>query len=217
MNIYSIKNQVALENTYILENDQALLVIDPGSDTQEILDKLKELAKPVAAILLTHAHYDHIMSLDAVRDAFEQAPVYISEKEAGWLTSPVDNLSGLPRHDDMADVTARPADHFYRNYQSYDLVDFTFSVVPTPGHSWGSVSLIFKDEAVVFSGDALFCETIGRTDLPTGNRQQLLDSIRQELFTLPNHYQVYPGHGFDTTIGHEKSFNPFFICDRDWR
>ena len=84
MNIYSTKNQVALENTYILENDQALLVIDPGSNTQEILDKLKELAKPVAAILLTHAHYDHIMSLDAVRDAFEQAPVYISEKEAGW-------------------------------------------------------------------------------------------------------------------------------------
>lgn len=210
MKIYTIKNQVALENTYILENEQALLVIDPGSNGQDILAKLNDLAKPVAAVLLTHAHYDHIMSLDAVRDKFEQAPAYISEKEAGWLTNPVDNLSGLPRHDDMVNVTARPADHFYRYRQNYELAGFNFTVVPTPGHSWGSVSLIFKTEEAVFSGDALFCETIGRTDLPTGNRQQLLDAIRKELFILPNHYHVYPGHGFDTTIGHEKTFNPFF-------
>lgn len=210
MKIYTIKNQVALENTYILENEQALLVIDPGSNSQDILAKLNDLAKPVAAVLLTHAHYDHIMSLDAVRDEFGQAPAYISEKEAGWLTSPVDNLSGLSRHDDMANVTARPADHFYRYRQTYELTGFNFTVVPTPGHSWGSVSLIFKTEEAVFSGDALFCETIGRTDLPTGNRQQLLDAIRKELFILPNHYHVYPGHGFDTTIGHEKTFNPFF-------
>lgn len=210
MKIYTIKNQVALENTYILENEHALLVIDPGSNGQEILTKLTDLAKPVAAVLLTHAHYDHIISLDAVRDHFQEPPVYISEQEASWLGSPVDNLSGLPRHDDMADVTARPADHFYRYHQNYELAGFNFSVVPTPGHSWGSVSLIFRTDEIVFSGDALFCETIGRTDLPTGNGQQLLDSIRRELFTLPNHYQVYPGHGFDTTIGHEKTFNPFF-------
>lgn len=210
MKIYTIKNQVALENTYILENEQALLVIDPGSNGQDILTKLNDLVKPVAAVLLTHAHYDHIMSLDAVRDKFGQAPAYISEKEAGWLTNPVDNLSGLPRHDDMVNVTARPADHFYRYRQNYELAGFNFTVVPTPGHSWGSVSLIFKTEEAVFSGDALFCETIGRTDLPTGNRQQLLDAIRKELFILPNHYHVYPGHGFDTTIGHEKTFNPFF-------
>ncbi|EHI74503.1 hydrolase [Streptococcus criceti] len=210
MKIYTIKNQVALENTYILENEQALLVIDPGSNGQDILAKLNDLVKPVAAVLLTHAHYDHIMSLDAVRDKFGQAPAYISEKEAGWLTNPVDNLSGLPCHDDMVNVRARPADHFYRYRQNYELAGFNFTVVPTPGHSWGSVSLIFKTEEAVFSGDALFCETIGRTDLPTGNRQQLLDAIRKELFILPNHYHVYPGHGFDTTIGHEKTFNPFF-------
>ncbi|MGT2929489.1 MBL fold metallo-hydrolase [Streptococcus dentasini] len=210
MEIYKVLNDVALENTYILENEQAVLVIDPGSNSQAIITKLASIAKPVSAILLTHAHYDHIMSVDIVRDHFQEPPVYISEEEADWLGSPIDNLSGLPRHSDMEDVTAKPADRFFQFDHSYDLGGFNFSVVPTPGHSRGSVSLIFKTDEVVFSGDALFCESIGRTDLPTGNRRQLLDAIRKELFTLPNHYQVYPGHGFDTTIGHEKTFNPFF-------
>jgi len=210
MNIYTITNQVAAENTYILENASNLLVIDPGSNTEDILTQLKALGKPIAAILLTHAHYDHIMSLEAVRDYSNQAPVYISDKEASWLTSPVDNLSGLPRHDDMADVITRPADYLLQYQEPYNLGEFTFEVRPTPGHSWGSVSYIFPEEEVVFSGDALFRETIGRTDLPTGNHEQLLTSIRENLFSLPNHYQVFPGHGSDTTIAHEKNFNPFF-------
>lgn len=211
MQIYTIRNQVAAENTYILENDTSCLVIDPGSNTFEIVSQLKAFEKPLAAILLTHAHYDHIMSVDAVRDQFQDPPVYISEKEASWLSSPRDNLSGLPRHDDMPDVTARPAQAFYRYHEPYHLADFTFEVRPTPGHSFGSVSLVFPDQDLVFSGDALFLETIGRTDLPTGNKEQLLASIEHELFSLPSHFSVYPGHGFPTTISHEKMFNPFFI------
>ena len=174
MKIFRLLNHVARENTYLLVNDQAIIVVDPGSNTDKIKEKITAIDKPVAAILITHAHYDHIMGLDVIRDAFGQPPVYISEKEASWLYSPKDNFSGLDRH------------------------------------SWGSVSLVFPDDDLVLTGDALFRETIGRTDLPTGNAEQLLNSIKTELFSLPNHFTVYPGHGRETTIAHEKNFNPYF-------
>ncbi|MFC3932778.1 MBL fold metallo-hydrolase [Streptococcus dentapri] len=210
MEIHLVRNKVAAENTYILESEAALLIIDPGSNKQEILDKIDSLAKPISAILLTHAHYDHIMSLDAVRERYKQPPVYISDKEADWLASPLDNLSGLSRHDDMEDVIMRPADFFFQYQTPYDLDGFQFQVLKTPGHSWGGVSFVFFEQEVAFSGDALFRETIGRTDLPTSDFDQLIDSIKHNLFTLPNHYRIFPGHGLDTTIGHEKNFNPFF-------
>ena len=103
-----------------------------------------------------------------------------------------------------------PAPKITRVRKDYKIEDFQFKVVPTPGHSIGRISLIFDEEEIVFSGDALFKETIGRWDLPTGNHEQLLTSIKEQLFTLPNHYRVFPGHGWDTTIGHEKVFNPHF-------
>ena len=124
--------------------------------------------------------------------------------------NPIDNLSGLPRHDDMEDVIVNPAEYYFDFTKNYNIEDFQFKVVPTPGHSIGGVSFIFDKEETVFSGDALFKETIGRWDLPTGNHEQLLTSIKEQLFTLPNHYRVFPGHGWDTTIGHEKVFNPHF-------
>ncbi|MBM7642572.1 MBL fold metallo-hydrolase [Streptococcus loxodontisalivarius] len=210
MDIQKTLNSAARENTYYLINDQAVIVIDPGSNTQEILDQLTSFQKPVAAILLTHTHYDHIMSLEAVRQHFNQPPVYVSAKEADWLGSPIDNLSGLDRHSDMEDVIASPAEHHFQFDEQYDLAGFQFRVVETPGHSIGGVSIIFDQEEFVITGDALFREAIGRWDLPTGNYDQLITSIKEKLFTLPNHYKVYPGHGTDTTISHEKNVNPFF-------
>lgn len=210
MKVLKSINTLAKENTYYLVSQEACIIIDPGSDTEFILEKIAEIDKPVSAILLTHAHYDHIMSVDAIRQHYQNSPVYISEKEASWLGSPVDNLSGLARHDDMPDVVISPADHHFQYDSPYQLADFHFQVVATPGHSHGGVSFIFPKEEIVFSGDALFKETIGRTDLPTSNFDDLITGIQTKLFTLPNHYKVYPGHGWDTTIGHEKTFNPFF-------
>lgn len=210
MKLKKIFNTIAGENTYLLESEQSIIVIDPGSETTKIINAIRDINKPVVAILLTHTHYDHILSVDAVRDHFNHPPLYVSEKEASWLQSPVDNLSGLDRHQDLVDVIVKPADYTFELYKEYYISDFEFSVVPTPGHSFGSVSFIFTKEETIFSGDALFKETIGRTDLPTGNFDQLIDSIRRELFTQPNHFQVHPGHGQKTTIGHEKNFNPFF-------
>ncbi len=109
----------------------------------------------------------------------------------------------------MADVVAKPAEHTFIFHEEYQLEEFRFTVLPTPGHSIGGVSIVFPQAHLVLTGDALFRETIGRTDLPTGSTEQLLHSIQTQLFTLPN-YDVYPGHGPATTIAHEKTFNPFF-------
>ncbi|MEQ9810931.1 MBL fold metallo-hydrolase [Streptococcus jiangjianxini] len=210
MKTHKLVNTIAGENTYLLETENGLLIIDPGSDWEKIEKRLTDLNKPVLAILLTHTHYDHILSVEAVREHFNQPPLYVSEQEASWLQSPKDNLSGLPRHDDLENVVVAPAEQIFQLRQPYQIGEFTFTVVPTPGHSWGSVSFIFAEEETIFSGDALFKETIGRTDLPTGNFDDLITSIRQELFTQPNHFAVHPGHGQSTTIAHEKNVNPYF-------
>ncbi|KXT75746.1 MBL fold metallo-hydrolase [Streptococcus sp. DD12] len=210
MKITKTTNKRAQENTYYLENDQALLIVDPGSDWEVIRQTIEGIEKPLAAVLLTHTHYDHIMSLDKVRETFGHPPVYVSEKEADWLYTPVKNLSGLDRHADMADIVLEPATDFFESQKDYDLAGFHFHVRETPGHSIGGVSLVFPKEELVLTGDALFCESIGRSDLPTGNQAQLLDSIQNQLFSLPRHYRVFPGHGPETSIGHEKTFNPFF-------
>lgn len=210
MRIHTTLNPVAYQTTYYLENDSHLLVIDPGSDWDTIEKTIRRLDKPVAAILLTHTHYDHIMSLEKVRAAFGQPPVYVAESEASWLYTPEMNLSGLDRHADLDDVVCQPAEEHFRYESPYQLAGFSFFVLPTPGHSIGGVSLVFPESRLVLTGDALFRETIGRTDLPTGNYQDLIEGIKQQLFSLPDDYAVYPGHGPATSIGHEKSHNPHF-------
>ena len=209
MKIHRTINKIAFENTYYLENDQALILVDPGSDKEVIERKLTDLKKTVKAILLTHTHYDHIMSLEYFRQLLDYPPVYVSEKEASWLYQPKDNLSGLARHDDLPDVICQPADHFFQTQKNYDISDFHFYVLETPGHSIGSLSFVFPEDHLVLTGDALFKETIGRCDLPTGDFATLIQSIEKELMTLPSHYQVYPGHGSSTSIHHERLFNPY--------
>lgn len=206
MNILQIPTGAIQENCYLVSDEQHLLIIDPGAEAEKIIGVIgKNDAKPVA-ILLTHTHYDHIGAVDQLRDHY-QIPVYVSPLEDAWLSDPQMNLSGLGRHDDIDDVFIRPADHLFE-LKAYDIAGLRFEVVATPGHSIGSVSFVFPD--FVVSGDALFRGSIGRTDLPTGNLEQLLTSIRTQLFTLPNEFPVYPGHGAPTTIEREKRYNPFF-------
>lgn len=209
MKLHRTTNAIAAENTYYLENEDHLLLVDPGSDWPAIKATIEKIGKPIAAILLTHTHYDHIFSLEAVRETFHQPPVYVSEKEASWLYSPLDNLSGQARHDDLPDIVCQPAQHFFQYQEDYQLAGFHFQVVETPGHSIGGVSLIFPDDEVAITGDALFKGTVGRSDLPTGDFDQLIAGIKEKLLVLPGHYRIYPGHGFDSTISHERVFNPF--------
>lgn len=195
------------ENCYLIYNDQHILIVDPGNDAENIKKEIENLSLDVTAILITHAHYDHIGALEEIRE-FYHVPVYISPIEQSWLTNPELNLSGLMRHDDIPDVRCQPAEFEFENYQSYTLGDMTFKVVPTPGHSPGSLSFIF--DHFVITGDALFSGSIGRTDLPFGNSDDLLNAVKNELFTLPDEFKAYPGHREPTTIRKEKRTNPFF-------
>ena len=192
----------AEENCYFIYNDSHLIIVDPGNDPELIQQFVTESKRQPVAILLTHTHYDHIGALEAIRHAYE-IPVYVSPAENDWLGNPRMNLSA------MRQLICQPADQLFE-MKEYTLGGMTFRVVPTPGHSIGGVSFVFDSDRFVITGDALFAGSIGRTDLPTGNHQQLLDSIQAELFTLPEDYVAYPGHRGPTTIGHEKETNPFF-------
>lgn len=206
MHIEQIKTGMIEENCYLVYNDEALLIIDPGEDAAKIKTQIEKTQQQPVAILLTHTHYDHIGAVEELRQ-FYQIPVYVSPLEQSWLGDPILNLSGLGRHDDIANIIVSPAEYEFE-MKPYRIGNMTFRVVPTPGHSIGSVSFIFDD--FVVSGDALFKGSIGRTDLYTGNLEQLLHSIQTQLFVLPDEFAVYPGHGDATTIEHEKRTNPFF-------
>lgn len=197
-----VKTGTIDENCYLVYNDSALLIIDPGADPEKIAEKIEATNCKPAAILLTHTHWDHIGAVDPLREKYN-IPVYVSPLEQSWLGDPMMNLSGRGH----GGLIVKPAEKEFEE-KEYDFEGLTFRAVPTPGHSHGSLSFIFSDFAVV--GDALFRGSIGRTDLPTGNLQQLLTGIQTQLFTLPGNFAVYPGHGEATTIQHEINTNPFF-------
>lgn len=207
MKIEKIVSEIAQENAYILSNSAFSLLIDPGSQPEKIIKKLKEINKPLAAVLLTHAHFDHIMGLDVIKKDYPQALVFLHENEKEWLSHPELNASALMLHPITCETKV---DEYYVCDAPYNFSGMAFTVRHTPGHSTGGISLVFEEEKLVFSGDALFSGSIGRTDLPSGNLSQLLQSIKQGLFSLPDDFTVYPGHGLTTTIGKEKLYNPFF-------
>lgn len=192
-------------NCYIISNEKEALIIDPGAEAGTIQKGIDRLAVTPVAILLTHTHYDHIGAVDETRKFFG-IPVYVAPEEDSWLGDPSKNLSqmiGMP-------FTVDAADHLFNPDETLEIGDFTFKVLATPGHSPGGVSFVFDEDKFVISGDALFAGGIGRSDFPGSNGRQLLNGIREQLFTLPGDYRVYSGHGPETTIQHEIDTNPFF-------
>lgn len=190
-------------NCYIVSQNQEALVFDPGGDADQLSHYIRKHRLQVKAILLTHAHFDHIGAVDALR-SLTGADVYVHELEAEWLSDPELNRSAyLPEK-----VVVNPADHFIKPGKM-TIGSFDLDIVHTPGHSPGSVSFIFHEEEFVISGDVLFYQSIGRTDLPGGDFNQLEMSIRNHLYKLNDDFTVYPGHGPKTSISYEKRNNPF--------
>jgi len=189
-------------NGYILEfDDKTCLVVDapPG-----IADFLKGHELKATYLLLTHQHFDHVEDASALAESgaeiyghseFDRTLIRDQQAREAW---------GIPVH--VPDFTV---DHLLEGKTSLTLGDLTFEVSHVPGHSPDSISFYLKDELFLFSGDALFAGSIGRTDLPGGSHEQLLDSIRKNLYILPDDVAVFPGHGPDTQIGKEKQRNPF--------
>ncbi|KAB2338509.1 MBL fold metallo-hydrolase [Cytobacillus depressus] len=194
-------------NCYILSKENGkCLIFDPGEESEKLSNIIQQKSLQPVAIILTHAHFDHIGAVDDIREEYE-IPVYIHEKEADWLIDPA--LNGSGRYEMIENISGKPADFFIRNEQEMTIGEFTFQIYETPGHSPGSISIYFKEGDLVVAGDALFNGSIGRTDLPGGNHDLLLNSIHQKLLTLPEETTVLSGHGPATTIGQEMDSNPF--------
>ena len=191
-------------NCYLVINEEQKtgVVIDPGGDAEQILEKIRQKGIAIEAIFLTHGHSDHIMAVDEVREA-TGAKVYISEADAGMLTKASSNLSiymGAGRE-------FKATDEFLVDGETITAAGLKFQVVATPGHTKGGVCLVCGD--TVFCGDTIFSESIGRTDLPGGSYSQILHSIKTKILVLPDELKLLPGHGPATTIGWERRRNPF--------
>jgi len=202
LEILAIPNGQFAENCYLLTAGATAVLIDPGEEWERFLTELERREARLAAIWLTHAHLDHILGVGEVQSE-TGAPI--------WL-HPADR----PLYDNLPQqalwlglrVPAAPApQHELAHGQTLSLGGHDFLVRHTPGHSPGSVSLV--GEGAVFSGDALFQGSIGRSDLPGGHHETLIASIRRELLSLPDATRVLSGHGPETTIGAERRTNPF--------
>ena len=190
-------------NCYIVGSEASKegMIIDPGDEAEVILRNVKDLGLEIKSIVLTHGHIDHIGALKEVKEA-TGAEVAIQTDEGKSLQGQsLSTMLGLSY------PTPLPPDRLLKDGDSIDIGDLHFLVLHTPGHSPGCICLL--GQGVVFSGDTLFNYGIGRADLPGSNYSQLMNSIHTKLMTLPDNTTVYPGHGPDTTIGAERSGNPF--------
>lgn len=197
------------ENTYIAHfgGSGDCVVFDPGFEPDEIVAYLGERSLTPAAIVCTHGHSDHIAGNEALKRRWPGCPLVIGAGDAPKLTTPQLNLSaafGLS-------LVSPAADRVLREGETFSAAGLELEVLEAPGHSIGHIVLVCRQVRPwrVFGGDVLFAGSIGRTDLPDGNFDDLADAIHRKLFTLPDDTIVYPGHGPATTIGREKRTNPF--------
>lgn len=198
MNIQKFTLGMYKSNCYIVyEKDQAI-VIDPGYESDEVVNFINLNKLNIMAIYVTHGHIDHVGGVKQIKDMY-QTIVYAPLKDKIWFINSNYNRLGYEI----------PVDDYIEEGFTINLGDKEFRVIETPGHSEGGTILCDLKNHICFSGDTLFFETIGRTDLPFSSFEAIKKSIKKMYQMLPNQTKLYPGHGRPTTIGHEKLYNMF--------
>lgn len=192
-------------NVYFLKNEEsgAMLIVDPADSADQIEEKVKEMGGRPAAVLLTHGHHDHIGAADEIR-RYYKIPVCCDAAEADLLADSYKNLSASWTGKGMT----LTADRTFTDGEEAELAGFHFKVLHAPGHTAGSCCYYFAEEKLLFSGDTLFRLSYGRTDLPTGNEEDIEASVKRILKEIPSDVRVLPGHMGQTNIALEKAYNP---------
>jgi glyoxylase-like metal-dependent hydrolase (beta-lactamase superfamily II) len=190
-------------NCYIIQSEHYGIIVDPGDEPERIIRFVKDLGLTPRLIVATHAHFDHVLGVERIRKELH-LPFAINKEDLEILES----MQARVRQFMGFNVPPPPqVDQFLAEGQSITVGQEAMTVLHTPGHSPGSISL--AGDGYVFTGDALFNQSIGRTDLPGGDFDTLIHSITERLFNLDDDTVVYPGHGPETSIGDEKLANPF--------
>lgn len=192
-------------NCYLVYHQETkeALIIDPADQAQRIVQEIDRLGICPKAVLLTHGHFDHILAAKEIKEQYG-IQVYAYEKEQHLMADPGENLSV----DFTGESFSLTGDQWFYDGEQVHLAGFSIRVIATPGHTRGSCCYYLPEEEVLLSGDTLFCQSVGRTDFPTSSTRDLILSIRDKLFVLPDTVKVYPGHGEPTTISYEKKYSP---------
>lgn len=192
-------------NCYFLyeEGKKEVIFVDPADKGEILYQKLSEAGFTIAGILLTHGHFDHIWGANKLRE-LSDAKIYAYEEEKQVCEDAIKNVSAQCERPCMV-----KADEYLRDGEKITIAGMTCQLLATPGHTVGSCCYYFEKDKILISGDTLFKESVGRTDLATGSYATLIRSIQDKLMPLENDVKVYPGHGDETTIGYERRYNPF--------
>ena len=193
-------------NCYFVYNTATseCIIIDPGDEEQAISIFISQKGFKPVAILLTHGHFDHTGAVEGLKAKYG-IKVYAALDERETLQDPYINLSSQL----MGKRIVLEADEWLEDGQIIELIGEKIKCLLTPGHTEGGMCFYFTGSGMLFSGDTLFEQSVGRTDFPGGSMSKLVQSIRTKLFVLPDYLKVYPGHGMMTTIGDEKIMNPY--------
>jgi glyoxylase-like metal-dependent hydrolase (beta-lactamase superfamily II) len=201
---------------YLYSGDEEHLhIIDPGGDADAIIERIEALGIKPSSILLTHAHFDHVAAAARILGRYPNLHIYSSEFASGYMgvsgrQLQIEFLQGLPTLLGWYSQAMKELPEVDRIISEGSLIpDSNLEVFEVPGHTPGCLAYFDSSQNVLFSGDALFHESIGRTDLPGGSQAKLIEMIVTKLFALPPETRVFPGHGIETTIDHEKQYNPF--------
>ena len=192
-------------NTYYVYDDETKrgLIVDPADSPDTIIAKADSLSMIPEAILITHGHFDHVLAMNKVREHYG-IKVYAGLTEKQVLHDMAMNLTSSFGMGQIFD-----ADIYLKDGEEFETAGYHIKAIEVPGHTIGGMCYYFDKQGVLFSGDTLFCESVGRSDFSGGSASALCRGIKDKLFILPEHTKVYPGHMDETTIGNEIKYNPF--------